>query len=237
MNKNNLTLAYEKLLIQIENNADKFKEENVSVQSVGIGNLYNKKLVVYGRAVNGWNNYVKSEITKYQTEIAANIETENLDWIVDLFNNPDEDWSPYSSAFWRLTKRVCTALFNDTSNEVIQHIAWTNLYKISNAAKGNPTARLMNVQFELALEIFKQEIELLQPQFVLLLTNTKWANPFLENLDLKRIATSATFNYVELIARYKNTNIIVSQHPQGKPEEIQLNEILKSFEMAVESFG
>ena len=237
MDKQKLIDLYENLLLTIEEKKDEFIEKKVSVFNVGVGVAFNKELLVFGRATNGWCPFDKTDLINNKLKIIDNINNDNLTWVIDLFNSPDEDWNPHKSAFWRLIKKFSSELFNDESYEVINNIAWSNIYKISNASKGNPSQKLMSVQIDTAKEILKTELDIFQPKIAIFLTSLRWARPFLNDLSIEKITTRSDFKYVELIGKYNNTIIIVGQHPQGKPEDEQKNEILTGIKLAKEYFG
>ena len=49
---------------------------------------------------------------------------------------------------------------------VVDSIAWTNLYKVSKSEGDNPSQRLMKVQHNLCKNILMLEIEHLQPKAI-----------------------------------------------------------------------
>jgi hypothetical protein len=58
----------------------------------------------------------------------------------------------------------------------------------------------------------------MNPDYVFLITGVNWAKPFMDflNTDLTIIKNSA----VEMIAKYKNSKIIVTGRPEGKKDTV-----------------
>ena len=237
MENNELLVKYKELLSLIENKKNEFSEADVSVFNIAKGRNFKNEIIVYGRAVNGWCNFMKEELLANFDTIESNILNDNLDWVINLFHNPVDDWKPYRSAFWRLIKSLASDIYSNNEYEVLNEIAWSNLYKISKAAEGNPSQRLMNVQLGMVKDILKLELDIYKPNVAIFLTSLGWANPLLKDLGIEILEKNQEFKFVELVAKYNNTIIIVGQHPQGKPEGEHKNEILKGIQNAKEHFG
>lgn len=65
---------------------------------------------------------------------------------------------------------------------------WSNLLKIAPFECGNPKGILWRAQMgekELSIELFKKEIEEIQPKFAILMTNDYWAWEFMLGLNFK----------------------------------------------------
>jgi hypothetical protein len=115
----------------------------------------------------------------------------------------------------------------------INHFARTNLFKLSSTKDYK-----FGSEFDKAyLNIFKKEIELLQPKYVIMLTSGL-ENPFLDKLGKKQSFKKAEFQYTNKGNKQsKNiksikfdgleTTFITAFHPQGKPEK-ELVRIIKS---------
>jgi hypothetical protein len=234
---NQLTKEYKELITEIQTNKINFKEEWVSVFNIAVGNNFQKDYVFYGRAVNGWKNYSKHELSSNFNAIEDNIKESDLKWVIDLFNNPDDNWKPSRSAFWRLIKRITSEKYDDNNYEVLNNIAWSNLYKISKADEGNPSQKLINAQSDRVKKILKMELDLYQPKTAIFLTSLNWANPFLTYLEVEKMIPIKPNKYVEFVGKYNNTIIVVGQHPQGKPEEEHKNEIVESIKYAEKHFN
>lgn len=119
--------------------------------------------------------------------------------------------------------------FAKNSEFATDAIVWNNLYKVADSSEGNPSGGLINVQFETAKRILKQDIEYHKPKVVIFLTGWNWAEPFLN--DLVEEVPNVSGNFVEFAGKYKNTIVIVGKHPQGKPEAAHTEEIIKIYDL------
>ena len=113
------------------------------------------------------------------------------------------------------------------SDDCIDHICWTNLYKIAPDG-GNPSSRLMGVQFERCVDVLRMEIELSKAQNIIFLTGHVWAKPFLDRLGVSNQLQPSGYQFVEFASFTRGSNYVVGHHPQGKPEQRQCDEILRA---------
>lgn len=202
-----------------------------------VGNLYeiNQGLMVVGRAVNGWekpNNWWECSEVKSPTkrqEIIGRLRTiakQEIGW-VNMPVMSKGEYNPKRSAFWRVIRLVgingCQLCEDDWSH----HIAWTNLCKISPAEGGNPSSWLWDAQLEYCIELFSLEIKQLKPARVLVLAGEDWYRPFREKLGIPIIKNLGGF--VEGVGRLDNAQWIFAKHPQGKPEQQFVREIIENF--------
>ncbi len=171
-----------------------------------------------------------------KTEVKKRLVEDNLQWVIDRWGNnqEDEDGNNYNtnkSAFWRLTKKLADELI-ENCDHVINEIVWSNLYKISKAEAGNPSGRLMDIQFELCRDILKYEFELFKPNYIIFLTGWNWANRFLSDV-INIYNNTNEGEYVEFVGKINASLIIVAQHPQGKPEHPHFEEIINQIKLQV----
>lgn len=206
------------------------------------GDLYNGKLMIIGRAVNGWRTTWKPD-TKTQDE-AMSLSEETLKnvtrpnrcpmlWVTDIWNGKESSSDKYktrTSAYWRVAKMTVQKLnIADTNhNYWPSYLVWSNLYKLSHSTKGNPSERLQKIQFEACIELLLAELITYKPEKLLMLTGLSWARPFLKKLGIPFIKPSDTA-YVEGVAKFNDTTIVVAQHPQGKKEGLLVGEVISNF--------
>ena len=224
----NLEKYYNELVLDIINNKEKFNEQKVAFFTPVIGTKYDRQFLIFGRATNGWyasdfggldtiinfNENIDSDLLE---KIKNNISTLNTDWIEQKWSSKEKT-STKKSPFFRMVKSISEL----SEGGDFYTIAWSNLYKVSKLDEGNPSEKLCQVQEKLSKEIFLNEIEILKPKYVILLTGLNWANPFINDLE---IISQDESEFIKYIAKYKNSYIIVSEHPQGKPEEQHLEDI------------
>mgnify|MGYP005851576367 FL=1 len=208
------------------------------------GHEYKNKLMVVGRAVNSWG---EGKSTAALQDLAARQK------FIDGFFYPDgkcqmawvwetagktDGYNTNKSAFWRVIRRVSRRLgvWHDGQEESwSSRIVWSNLYKISPHAGGNPSDKLCALQEPGCIELLRKEIEDYKPQRILFLTGMNWAKPFLASLGCQQptsdrlVEASGT-----LIMPGGDAAIpfVVASHPQGKPESEWVEEVISRFEPA-----
>lgn len=225
MQTEKILYQYKLLLEKLQCDKRKYLEKDLCIFNFAKGAKYKNTLLIVGRAVNGWNKYNKHDLLDILQEIENNIETDDLQWVIDSWGINDGKYNTKKSAFWRVAKKLAIGLLGE-KEDVINYVAWTNLYKVSNAEGGNPSGPLMNVQFEICKLVLMLEIELLKPKVIIFLTSLGWAQWFLDNAEIKKLPIDPDWEFVEFVGKLNNTLMIVGQHPQGKPEKPHCDEIL-----------
>lgn len=148
------------------------------------------RLFVVGRAANGWERLKKCETAQKFGDEADQVFNEvGFQWIEgtednfqSLHNKLEAGEKPYylsSSPFWRVVSNIWCGLSNASNRgEFINHIAWSNLYKISPEKGGNPTSTMCKWQIEACKEILKAEIRAYKPTHILMITDYgRWFAP------------------------------------------------------------
>lgn len=98
---------------------------------------------------------------------------DQIEWVNNLSGNT-KGYNTRKSAFWRLIKKVAITYYPD---KWYSNNAWTNLYKIAPWKDCNPSRKLQNAQRKYCFELLKNEIEILSPKYVIMLTSG-WEWPF-----------------------------------------------------------
>lgn len=213
------------------------------------------ELVIVGRSVNGWENpgWYPEEIYEQEVrlEITRRLFEESggdgshcpMSWVADAWYRP-QGWNAKRSAFWRVIRYVIGRLrIANVDGEIwASHLAWTNLYKISPAYRGNPSSRLCHIQLELCKELLNLELKEFKPQRLLLLTGIGWARPFLDSWALRVsdspnvcLTTTAPAKFVDAIGSLplprsdKLAKLVIARHPQGKPAMPFVEEVVRAF--------
>jgi hypothetical protein len=152
-------------------NAVKGKDGATAYQFCSYGRDYTespeKRFVVVGRVINGWENNVDTSLEKRMAKAA---DSSILGFI---------DKEIAGSAFWRVTKKVIDILGLSGTDKWYDHLAWNNLYKVAPCDGGNPTEKLFQAQFKACNKILSYEMNALQPRYVLFITGWRgWLAPF-----------------------------------------------------------
>ncbi len=229
----NISSQYELLFEKLHQQKERYSEKNLAIFTPAKGTKYQHKLMIVGRAVNGWiikmDKNKRDDLGRLNTEVIKTLPNSNLNWVNDMWGKTVNKYSTKKSAFWRVAKAIAANLTPSEKQDVVNTIVWSNLYKAAKWEGGNPSTRLMNVQYDKCLELLKLEIELYQPERIVFLTGYNWANHFLTDMGTTRIPLKK-YDLVEYTGDYKGVRIIVGQHPQGKPEQKHVKEILSAFE-------
>ena len=208
------------------------------------GHEYKNKLMVVGRAVNGWGD---GKSTAALQELAArqkfidSFRSSDKDcpmvWVAKSAGKTDE-YNTNKSAFWRVIRRVSRRLgaWHDGQEENwSSRLVWSNLYKISPHAGGNPSDKLCAIQEPGCIELLRTEIEDYQPERILFLTGMSWAKPFLADLEYQEPALDSLVEASGTVSApgCKQANpFVVARHAQGKPESEWVEDVISGFESA-----
>lgn len=226
---NKLLDLYSELLELVYEQRTTFSDEDLCVFSKGVGRKYDNQLMVVGRATNGWGNCInkthKEDYDSVMNDLEDSLDTENLDWVLKLWGKTDHHYNSKKSSFWRVIRMLASQLAN-SGDWPVDQVVWSNLYKVA-PQSGNPSGRLMNLQFALCAQILRGEIEQQSPANVVFLTNLNWAGRFLKELEVNN-ELSRPLKFVQFAGIKNGIKYVVGQHPQGKPEQPHCAEIIET---------
>lgn len=206
------------------------------------GQAYDGGLMVVGRAVNGWTKgippgdlCVPAAVTKYATLVQKSVSGNGkcpMRWVTADWG-ANKGYNTKRSAFWRCIRNVVKHLniAEVEGADWSSHLVWSNLYKVSPAAGGNPNGALCEVQFPGCAELFNLELRTYCPSRVLFLTGADWARPFLGAANLKK---DAGLQYVKQFGlcdagEGHQARCVIAVHPQGKPGSGWVREVVTVF--------
>lgn len=231
------------VLIPVGQQAKRLSTSEVTGFLAMSGQAYDGGLMVVGRAVNGWTEGIRldhlcmpDKVTQYaalvQESVAGNGECP-MSWVADG-SGSTEGYNTRRSAFWRCIRNVSMDLniVDFECEDWPSHLVWSNLYKLSPAAGGNPNNILREAQLPGCVELFKLELRTYRPSRVLLLTGADWAAPFITEANLQE---NENCHYVKKYGRYQlkdglETQCVIAVHPQGKPEADWVREVVTAFD-------
>ena len=176
-------------------------------------------LLFIGKAVNGWVTNETNVEKLFDQENSDRIfaRKDQMEWVDNLSGNT-KGYNTRKSAFWRVIKKVAMSYY---PQKWYSNIAWSNLYKIAPWEGGNPNTKLQKVQQKYCFEILKKEIEVLSPDYIIMLTSG-WEWPFLNylnNSEKLNVLSEIKWNkYKTKLIEIDGTKFIISPHPQGKNE-------------------
>ena len=190
------------------------------------GNLYNRKLMVVGRAVYGGPGAICPSQLAEPDECKCYSEVVKRNYSGGDNDCPLEWVKDYNSPFWRVIGKVMEGLGIASGNDPwFSYLVWSNLYKVSPAKGGNPGNKLCDIQLEGCKSLFDAELDIHRPSRLLLLAGWDWARDFVTS-DCQ---TDNNAGFVEATGRRKETRIVVAKHPQGKPEAEWVKNVLAAF--------
>lgn len=201
------------------------------------------KLMLVGRAANGWPRIDSDFETAEQfgEACANNFMTSHFSWVsIDdrgryySLNNDAQRYYLNRSAFWRTSEKIWSQLTSATETEWLDYIAWSNLYKISPEAAGNPSTGLCSIQREACISILKEEIKAFSPTHLLFITGKDWWVEFnSSNLFCDVDKNCLPEGFIEATAYYQSDNnripVVVSCRPERKKEQHFVNEVCACF--------
>lgn len=222
-----LKQLYTDLIKELAQRRDEYSEEELTIFSASAGKRYDGKIMIVGRAVNGWKHYLdpnsEQSVLKCISSVHNAIETENLTWVKELWGSGGE-YNTKQSAFWRMAKAISAASNPDVDFHT-DAIVWTNLYKASKYSGGNPSATLKRTEFHICKQILDAEIDFYKPSHIIFLTGFSWAGDFIT--DSTTVNPNPSWEFLDRVGIYRGCKFIVGQHPQGKNETRHLSEIVE----------
>lgn len=244
---------YEKLYLDLNRRkSDTGSMQNLSFFSIMEGKNYkmneNIRLLLIGRAVNGWgvisadNGRVFAETALEQYKCRhfdSWLKSVNGTLVSNYVDKNGIEKLYHPGPFFEYAKSVYESLNGKFCDPVwLEHIAWTNLYKISPSEGGNPYGELKDIQKSTCVEILRNDIELLKPTHMLCMTGyNEWFDGFEEIFqDVKyygkNILRGKDRNnvYVEAVGRYQDTKVVVTCRPEFRPRDVFVEAVCKAFQ-------
>lgn len=191
-----------------------------------------KELIIYGQYVNDWKPSIKLTKDKVQIETWVKKAYEYsivsrgcaLDWVNKYWIKQNL----YRSFFWNIAYKLSMERYGRTEKDWNNIITYSNLLKIAPLKNGSLPDEVFKAQLSDSAHLFKEEISLLQPKNVLLITNLhNWAEPIFKTAGI-RFETHKEEGYVEATAAYRGSRIIVAQKPFSANHREFLDEIKRN---------
>lgn len=213
------------------------------------GNAYDKgnqiKIMIVGRAVNGWQVKYGSCNTCDETVNEILRQDNRLDdfakdYVIDEVTNKKYYYA--KSAFLRLMKALVWAS-NGNDENWQQRIIWSNLFKIAprNGNK-NPSWLMIRNDIHIYSEILKYEILNSTPDLVVFVTDESFMIPYRNNdkygdflglFSKKSIAYDDLPEDISFVGKFienEETNMIVCKRPECRSVSRMAEEIIKEYE-------
>ena len=131
------------------------------------------KVMVFGQETNGWEHQVCPIVTP--VEQSSEIIDITVKGFMDYYRKFLDGWG-INSPFWHYLKRIQSTLSVSLPDKTIE-IVWNNIYKIGNKEKGkNRPVKLIRDFENEYFNLIREEIEILKPDVIILLTGPKNEN-------------------------------------------------------------
>lgn len=213
------------------------------------GNMYQGKplrILFVGRAVNGWCDIQPGSAEEIVNQIFASaMDTAQIGQgkVCYVENGEDKVYYYNRSPFFQLCHAVMAQF--GFENDWSEHLAWTNLYKISPYSGGNPNNKLIGETLNSCALILQKEIFCLRPTHIVFITGGWWYKPtgkrpaLDEDSFIRKIGVDLFEDTSQIVIGsgiseefHFNPNIVITQRPESaKTSRIQhAHAILKAFE-------
>lgn len=205
-----------------------------------VGSAWSGGLLVCGRAVNGYDPPWQARTVataSARAELLSAIAAKHagspcpMAWISKAWGRRD-GYNTARSAFWRVTRAVSRNLGVAPENDGwSSSLAWANLYRIAPAKTGNPDTRLQRRQIALCQEQLRIDIKRYRPRYVLFMTGSDWAAPFVPDFGVQWSRVQQLVQAMGALRFGKGfcTLAVIAKHPQGKPHVRMVNEVVQAF--------
>lgn len=241
---NELSAQAESVFLSVGKEADNLPKDPIVGFLPMKGTLYRGELMVVGRAVNGWDIPIEAAelanpdlAREYTAKVWENVSGQEdcpMKWVSKMWGNTT-GYNTRRSAFWRVIRNCVSRLAIadvDEDTSWPSHLVYSNLYKVSPEAGGNPGERLCRAQESACISLLHAEIALFKPRHLLFLTGWGWAEPFLTGLtsdlqmpDAGWVEAAGTINHSD----GTKTKFVIAPHPERKPETPIVDGVIAAF--------
>lgn len=204
----------------------------------------NLKLMVVGRAVNGWDVDTALCTSLENTVNMVMNQKDRFDHIIctkgiKYFDENTKQSKKYyysRSRFWKLIRYIFEE--NGEETDFNHKIVWSNLYKVSPYVNGNPGWRLVKPQMQTYIDCLRDEINEYRPNNILFITGMDYLNPWPNEPQFGNAFKIGNNNQIDFTESsyetgiFENSKIVVCGRPETKSDEAIRNmakEILTLF--------
>ena len=184
-----------------------------------------QRLLVIGRGVNGWESGEGATKDGWTRE-SMKEPLQRREVIKRLREESSRDWLYFAkcmakvSAFWRTARDLLFEMNMKASKNLDeswpQYLGWTNLYKVSPAAGGNPSDRECELQIESCKRLLRLERAAWSHAPVLLVAGYEWWIGFESVWNLN--GTNKGEGFIQFESHVDRQVLIVAKHPERKKQ-------------------
>lgn len=194
------------------------------------GKLYpqkaNEGILFVGRATNQWHTTEENIEVLFgdpgKGDTIFNC-VDQMEWVYNDWNSK-KGYATSTSAFWRVIRKVANSFYE---SDELNHVAWSNICKIQTDKGKNPEGRMFDNQIKTCQEIFKTELEILSPQFVIMFIGNYGKREMLSYINggvmPQEIEIAGWSSYKAIVYKIGKMIFICSEHPMCKDETEHIN--------------
>lgn len=185
----------------------------------------NEGILFVGRATNKWHTTEENIGVLFGNPTDSNTIfncDDQMTWVYDCWNVGD--YQTRRSAFWRVIRKVASHYYE---SDELNHVAWSNICKIQNHNGKNPEGRMFDCQIKTCQEIFKIELEVLSPHFVIMFIGNYGKREMLSYLNggemPQEVKTTTWSSYHAAVYKIGGIVYICTEHPMRKDEDTHVD--------------
>lgn len=197
------------------------------------------KLMLIGRAVNGWSADWGSNASEIAEQVLSiQFSMNSIDKCPIQNEGTLDEYNFNRCSFLNLGKTVLKDLGLKSEN-ISANLVWSNIYKVAPAISGNPNGKIQKLQRQGAIKILLKEIELFSPTHILFVTDLDWLEAtwrnnknelsFAKAMDITENLTINNGKYVKAFGIYNKIPYVVCVRPETRSIEEMSNDINYAF--------
>lgn len=251
------------LYCQLYTDAMKIKLSNFfPICGADYGRFGNVRLMVVGRAVNGWDEFKAGDRDAFMASAEQYIDGQGFLWLghenkngvlddelaAESYINAHGEKVHYdlrTSPFWRTTKVITQRLYDWAESEIparwYEHIVWSNLYAIAPKDGGNPDEMMKKAQSSTCRELLLEQIKLYAPTHILFVTGLDWFAEFWGNnilCEMTELTDQEKYGkYPVSCGTFESSKVVVTMRPEFRSPVDIIGGAVAAFESLEESNG
>lgn len=185
----------------------------------------NEGILFVGRATNQWHTTEEDVNVLFgDPKLGSTIFNcdDQMTWVYDCWNG--KKYATRRSAFWRVIRTVANSFYG---TDELNHVAWSNICKIQKDNGKNPEGRMFDNQIKTCQEIFRTELEVLSPKFVIMFIGNYGKREMLSYINGGVMPQETEIvgwsSYKAMVYKIGEILFICSEHPMRKEETAHIN--------------
>lgn len=199
------------------------------------------KLMLVGRAVNGWNIDWAKEVSDMAKQVLSiEFDMNSIDAEPLQNKGTADEYNFNQCAFIKLGKTVAKQLGLE-SEDIAANLIWSNLYKVAPSISGNPNGKVQKMQRRSVIKILQKEIELYQPSHILFVTDIDWLQytwrnnkselNFVKAFNIEENLAINKGKYVKAFGQIGNIPYAVCVRPEKRKIEEISKDIIDAYDL------